>query len=105
MAEKEELLLWKDWIERSQIRSDVGCLMWLKWRFFLGIFLITVLCSFLLIVLAKSIGEKNKRFHFEAGWVKHKDHKKIVNKVWRIKDSFADKWAVLRRKLDICIKD
>jgi hypothetical protein len=27
---------------------------------------------------------KNKRFHFEAGWVKHKDHKKIVKKVWRI---------------------
>jgi hypothetical protein len=79
--------------------------MWLKWRFFPVTFLITVLCSFLLIVLAESIGEKNKKFHFEAGWVKHKDYKKIMKKVWRIKDGSADKWAVLRRKLDGCRKD
>jgi hypothetical protein len=28
-----------------------------------------------------------------------------VKKVWRIKDSSIDKWAVLRRKLDSCRKD
>jgi hypothetical protein len=60
MVGMEELLLWKDWIGRSQIWSGVGCLMWLKWMFFQDTFLTTVLYLFLLIILAESIGEKTK---------------------------------------------
>jgi len=46
--------------------------------------------------------KKRMRFHFEAGWMKHVDHKKMVRKAWRIKNPTVDKWAVLKAKLDSC---
>jgi hypothetical protein len=49
--------------------------------------------------------KKNKRFHFEVGWMKHKDHKNIVRKVWKVKNNSIDKWVVLRGKLDNCKRD
>lgn len=48
--------------------------------------------------------QKSKSFHFEASWTKHPDHKVLVKKVWRVKDSSGDKWGVIHRKLQACQK-
>jgi hypothetical protein len=45
---------------------------------------------------------KSKRFLFEAGWLKHAEHRNLVRIAWRIKNSSSDKWRVLKEKLDSC---
>jgi len=51
--------------------------------------------------------KKNRRFHFEAGWMKHADHKNMVRRVWKVKNrSFGDdKWVILKDRLDNCRKN
>jgi len=44
--------------------------------------------------------KKSKRFLFEAGWMKHVEHKNLVRKACKVKSPKVDKWAVLKAKLD-----
>jgi len=44
----------------------------------------------------------NRRFHFEAGWMKDAEFKGLVKKAWRVRSPSSDKWLSLKAKLNSC---
>jgi hypothetical protein len=48
--------------------------------------------------------QKSKTFRFEAGWLKHKDHKDLIKHAWRINLNQTNKWRKLQSKLKGCRK-